>query len=257
MFTSFPLRPSSSATYNMIKLTWASESRNRFPRFFFFLFPDSWSLIPGFPVRWEELLVSWNCQSWSRVLCIRNVYQQVVEVLALIYCIGVSWKPARFKRQKQLWSSLTALTQSLGLIDVKFGHWSIQWVDILHNQHFWFTSLSRKLLVPHRHIDAWHSVSYFSVVLWPSFVTSFRMSSKTLLLPVWCDILWCPRNVTKLCGRQSTFFVQWSLTCDYYPYDFVAQLPKGCWNFIWPGVLIHKSGCYPGHVKAWIQGCLA
>lgn len=151
----------------------------------------------------------------------------------------------------QLWHS------RWGSVDVQFGHWSIQWVDILHNQHFWFTSLSRKLLIPHRHIDAWHSVSYFSVVLWPSFVTSFRMSSKTLLLPVWCDILWFPRNGTKLCGHQSTFFVQWSLTCDYYPYDFVAQLPKGCWNFSWPGVLSHKSGRYPDHVKAWIQWCLA
>ena len=195
-------------------LSWPEHQSSGTGFLFFFCF-----LIPGFPVRWEELVVSWNCQSWSRILCIGNVYQRVVEL--------------------------------------QLGHWSIQWIDILHNQHFWFTSLSRKLLIPHRHIDAWHSVSYFSVVLWPSFVTSFRMSSKTLLLPVWCDILWFPRNGTKLCGHQSTFFVQWSLTCDYYPYDFVAQLPKGCWNFIWPGVLSHKSGRYPDHVKAWIQWCLA
>ena len=39
MVTFFPLRPSSSATDNLIKLTWAPESRSRFPCFLTFSDP--------------------------------------------------------------------------------------------------------------------------------------------------------------------------------------------------------------------------
>jgi len=259
-----PLRPSSSATDNLIKLTWAPKSRSRFPCFLMFPDPRIFTSRMGRIACWLLLTaetVTVVAEFFASAMCINgwwkylhwfpwnySLHWRLREQLEALWS-----RPARFRQEKQPWFSLISLRQSLGLIDINLGHWSVHWIDVLYSQLLWFTGLFST--------DIW--LTYGCVTLfstsqwcWISFLTSFRMSSKTLMLPVWSDILWSPRNETKLCGHRNTFFVQWSLTCDYYPCNFVAQLSKGCWNFVSPGVQSHKSGRLPRHEKAWIRWCL-
>ena len=60
MVTFFPVRPSSSATDNLIKLTWAPESRSRFPCFLTFSDPRISSRMTG-RIGLFAARNGWNC----------------------------------------------------------------------------------------------------------------------------------------------------------------------------------------------------
>ena len=79
-------------------------------------------------MRWEELVVSWNCQSWSRILCIGNVYQRVVEVLALI---SLKWFTALASAEQLKASTFQKIETTMILLDnfdtVAGAHWCKVW----------------------------------------------------------------------------------------------------------------------------------
>lgn len=215
-------------------------------------------------MRWEELVVSWNCQSWSRILCIGNVYQRVVKVLALI---SLKWFTALASAEQLKASTFQKIETTMILLDnfdtVAGAHWCKVWT-LVHPMGWHLTQPALLVYQPFSQI-ADTSSAYRCMTLCFLLLSGAVALICDFILDVIQDVIassvvWhfvVSKKRDQTLWSSKHIFVQWSLTCDYYPYDFVAQLPKRCWNFIWPGVLSHKSGRYPDHVKAWIQWCLA
>lgn len=150
MVTFFPLRPSSSLTDNLIKLTWAPESKSRFRCLLTFSDPIISTRMTGriacllpatdkYVKAVAEFAASAPCNNgWWKYLHWLPLNDSLQRRLRAQ--LETSWSlPARFRQLKQPWFALTALKRSLGDIDPNYWHCSVQWVDVLHNQHLWFT----------------------------------------------------------------------------------------------------------------------
>ena len=98
MFTSFPLRPSSSPTDNLIKLTCGPESRSRFPCFLTFPDPRISTSTTG-RIACVVLVTDEIVKVLRSSLCQQSVVtggeSTCTDFLEMIHCIGVcgsSWK---------------------------------------------------------------------------------------------------------------------------------------------------------------------
>ena len=134
-----------------------------------------------------------------------------------------------------------ALRRSLVDIDVNFWHWSVHWVDTLHNQHLWFA-------VPFSsRADIWLTFRCLellsgAVALILDFISDVIQDINTSSV-AWHFVVSKKRDQTL--RSSNTFFVQSSPTCDCCPCHFATQLPTGCWNFVWRDVLGHRNGRLP------------